>query len=115
MPDYLSPGVYVEELPPQLQAIQGVSTSIAGFVGVAARGPVPGFPLPFTPLATDPQVVAITAAPTPVLATSFADFTRQFGAPLSLPDPNGVNYLGYAALGFFNNGGQILYVSRVAH
>ena len=44
MPEYLSPGVYIEELPPQLRAIEGVSTSTAGFVGVTQRGPAPAFP-----------------------------------------------------------------------
>jgi phage tail sheath protein FI len=113
MSDYLSPGVYIEELPPQLRAIEGVSTSTAGFVGAASRGAVPGFALPFTPLPADPQVVTLVPTPTPVQVTSFADFTRQFGAPLPLPDPTDTDYLGYAVLGFFSNGGQIVYISRV--
>ena len=33
MPQYLSPGVYVEEIPSAVQAIVGVSTSTAGFIG----------------------------------------------------------------------------------
>ena len=106
MPDYLSPGVYIEELPPALRAIEGVSTSTAGFVGVAERGPVSGFPPPQglpTPI----------PAPAPVLVTSFADFTRQFGKPLPLPDPNNNNYLAYAVKGFFDNGGSRCYISRV--
>ena len=105
MPEYLSPGVYIEELPPQLRAIEGVSTSTAGFVGVTQRGPVPGFPLPFSTLPTDPQVVTLVPDPTPVLVTSFADFTRQFGSPLPLPDPTNNSFLGYAVQGFFANGG----------
>jgi phage tail sheath protein FI len=35
MPQYLSPGVYVEEIPSAVQAIAGVSTSTAGFIGFA--------------------------------------------------------------------------------
>jgi phage tail sheath protein FI len=31
---YLSPGVYVEEIPSSVQAIAGVGTSTAGFIGV---------------------------------------------------------------------------------
>ncbi len=31
MPQYLSPGVYVEEVPSAVQAIVGVGTSTAGF------------------------------------------------------------------------------------
>lgn len=34
MPEYLSPGVYVEEVPSLIKAIAGVSTSVAGFIGV---------------------------------------------------------------------------------
>jgi phage tail sheath protein FI len=36
MPQYLSPGVYVEEVPSAIKPIAGVSTSTAGFIGVAA-------------------------------------------------------------------------------
>ena len=34
MPQYLSPGVYVEEVPSAIKAIAGVSTSTAGFIGI---------------------------------------------------------------------------------
>jgi phage tail sheath protein FI len=34
MPAYLSPGVYVEEVPSAVKAIAGVSTSTAGFIGI---------------------------------------------------------------------------------
>ena len=34
MPQYLSPGVYVEEVPSSIKPIAGVSTSTAGFLGV---------------------------------------------------------------------------------
>ena len=34
MPQYLSPGVYVEEVPSSVKAIAGVGTSTAGFIGV---------------------------------------------------------------------------------
>src|SRR5215831_3785864 len=39
MPEYLSPGVYVEEVPSAIKPIAGVSTSTAGFVGII-KGPV---------------------------------------------------------------------------
>jgi len=35
MPQYLSPGVYVEEVPSAVQPIAGVGTSTAGFIGIA--------------------------------------------------------------------------------
>lgn len=40
MPTYLSPGVYVEEVPSFSKPIEGVGTSIAAFVGLAPGGPV---------------------------------------------------------------------------
>ena len=36
MPEYLAPGVYVEEVPSAVKPIAGVGTSTAGFIGVAA-------------------------------------------------------------------------------
>jgi uncharacterized protein len=106
MPDYLSPGVYIEELPPALTAIEGVSTSIAGFVGKTERGPVAGL----VPTLAAPGA---STAPAASLVTSFADFTRQYGKPLALPNVNDTNYLAYAIKGFFDNGGSICYVARI--
>src|SRR5438132_9525985 len=40
MPSYLTPGVYVEEVPSQSKPIEGVGTSVAAFVGLAPGGPV---------------------------------------------------------------------------
>ncbi len=94
MPDYLTPGVYVEEVELGPPPIAGVSTSIAGFVGAAQMGPTTG---------------------QPTLVTSFADFERTFGGFLpESSDPDDTStFLAYAVNGFFQNGGQILYVSRV--
>ena len=36
MPQYQSPGVYVEEVPSAVQPIAGVGTSTAGFIGIVA-------------------------------------------------------------------------------
>src|SRR5262245_1861164 len=36
MPTYLSPGVYVEEVPSAIKAIAGVSTSTPGFIGLVS-------------------------------------------------------------------------------
>ncbi len=93
MPEYLSPGVYVEEIDTGAKPIEGVSTSTAGFVGMAVRGPTSGLP---------------------VLVTSFPDYVRKFGAYLRLPAAfqNHV-YLPYAVEGFFTNRGQRVYIIRV--
>lgn len=113
MPEYLSPGVFIEEIPARLKAIEGVSTSTAGFVGAAARGPVAGSPLPFTPQVGDTQTgVLVPPDTSPVLVTSLAEFLRQFGPLFTDPATNG--YLGHAVRAFFDNGGKRGYVSRVA-
>ena len=96
MPEYLAPGVYIEERPGQ-RTIEGVSTSTAAFVGITARGPVEG---------------------PPVLVTSYGEFQRQFGGYLTLqPDAqpaNGVHgHLPLALKQFFDNGGKRAYISRV--
>jgi phage tail sheath protein FI len=39
MPEYLSPGVYIEEFEIGARPIEGVSTSTAGFLGETERGP----------------------------------------------------------------------------
>ena len=39
MAEYLSPEVYIEEIPSGLKPIQGVGTSTAAFVGLAQKGP----------------------------------------------------------------------------
>jgi uncharacterized protein len=89
MPEYLYPGVYVEEVDTGNKPIEGVSTSTVGFLGVAERGPLQ-----------------------PTLITSFTDFTHTFGKYVS--DAKGDHYLAYAVEGFFQNGGERCFVTRVA-
>ncbi|HEX6341174.1 phage tail sheath C-terminal domain-containing protein [Umezawaea sp.] len=106
MPEYLSPGVYVEEIDAGPRPIAGVSTSTAGMVGVTRRGPVDG---------------------KPKLVTNFLEFQTTFGGFLAEPertvrdawanDPGeGGRWWLFplAVKGFFDNGGQRLYVKRVA-
>ena len=120
MPEYLSPGVFIEEVPSALKAIEGVSTSTAAFVGRARRGTVPGYVwpgsttpnLPFTPAGG----FVLTPDPSPTLVTSFAEFQRQFGRPLPIPlasDPSDYGYLGWAVRAFFDNGGKRAYIARI--
>ncbi|WP_042163922.1 phage tail sheath family protein [Paenibacillus gorillae] len=93
MAEYLSPGVYVEEFESGSKPLEGVSTSTAGFIGLAARGPVEGLPQ---------------------LITSPADFTRVYGGYLSENAFGSYRYLAYAVNQFFLNGGSRLFVTRVA-
>lgn len=91
MAEYLSPGVYVEEFDSGATPMQGVSTSTAGFVGLAERGPVIG----------QPQLV-----------TSFADYVRMYGGYLSKAGYGDARYLPYAVEQFFMNGGARAYIMR---
>ena len=89
MPEYLYPGVYVEEIDTGNKPIEGVSTSTVGFLGIAERGPTK-----------------------PTLITSFGDYTRAFGRYVK--DGEVDRYLAYAVEGFFQNGGKRCFVQRVA-
>ncbi len=104
MPEYLTPGVYLEETSFRSRSIEGVPTSTFGLAGLTRYGPVP------YQLAT-PRVTMVNK---PVLVTSFTEFERAYG---SLDDvgtgDDTRNYLAYAARAFFDNGGSNLYVSRV--
>lgn len=91
MAEYLSPGVYVEEYDSGATPMQGVSTSTAGFVGLAERGPVIG----------QPQLV-----------TSFADYKRMYGGYLSEAAYGGNRFLPYAVEQYFANGGARAYIMR---
>jgi len=121
MPQYLSPGVYVEEVPSSVQPIAGVGTSTAGFVGVVPNAvTVPRRNPDFDPTqdvstANSPSVgdsFTLPAASGEVrLCTTFSDFTRAFGG---FSTDAGQSNLAHAVYGFFNNGGTRCYVSRVA-
>jgi hypothetical protein len=91
MPEYLAPGVYVEEVDTGSKPIEGVSTSTSGVVGVTAWGP----------------------ESVPTLVTGFADFQRQFGSYLNVKNYSNAWYLPHAVEGFFTNGGKRLYIVRV--
>ncbi len=84
MPEYLAPGVYIEEIEIGAKPIEGVSTSTAGFLGQTERGPI-----------------------APRLVTSFEAFQRIYGSFIES------SYLAYAVEGFFANGGQRCFIARI--
>ena len=92
MADYLAPGVYVEEFASGVQGMAGVSTSVAGFIGMAERGSTKG---------------------KHVLVTSAGDFQRKFGGHLKQSEYGINSYMPYAVDAFFANGGSTAYVMRV--
>ncbi|MGA7463231.1 MAG: phage tail sheath subtilisin-like domain-containing protein [Candidatus Korobacteraceae bacterium] len=83
MPEYLSPGVYIEEIEGP-QPIQAVGTSTGAFVGLAQSGPV-----------NSAQLI-----------TNYTQFGNTFGGYI----PNA--FLAYAVQNFFNEGGTRCYVVR---
>jgi phage tail sheath protein FI len=85
MPTYLSPGVYVEEMPSGSRPIEGVGTAVAAFVGLATSGPF-----------NEPRLV-----------TNWAQFTSTFGEFIE------GSYLAHAVYAYFLNGGGVCYVVRV--
>lgn len=98
MPEYLAPGVYVEETSYRSKSIEGVSTTTTGFIGPTRYGPVH----------LEPEIL-----------TSLGDFERLYGdgqklkVKLNKTDTESHNYLWHAVGAFFNEGGRRLYVSRV--
>jgi phage tail sheath protein FI len=93
MPTYLTPGVYVEEVPSTSKPIEGVGTSIAAFVGLAPGGPVN----------------------TPMRISNWTQFAKLFGdpnEPENGPFMEGA-YLAHSVYGFFQNGGSLCWVVRV--
>src|SRR5689334_17986731 len=118
MPQYLAPGVYVEEVPSSVQPIAGVGTSTAGFIGEAAGVDMPPQPGRFVsdslgkPIADSlgnftPVPFDLAEADVPHLITSWESFKNHFG---DFQDGNWT--LAHAVYGFFNNGGTRCYVSR---
>lgn len=85
MAEYLSPGVYVEEVPSASKPIETVSTSTVGFLGESKKGPVN-------------QVV---------FCPNWTTYVKNFG------DFADSEYLAHAVYGFFNNGGARCFIINV--
>lgn len=95
MPEYLAPGVYVEETSFRSKSIEGVSTTTTGLIGPARYGP----------LDLEPEII-----------TSLGEFERTYGdrQQLDFSDALGMhNYLWHAVRAFFEEGGKRVYISRV--
>ena len=85
MPEYVNPGVQIEEIGRGPRPIEEVPTSIAALVGETERGSI-----------------------TPRLVTSYADYQRWFGGVFGA-----AKFMPYAANGFFENGGKRAFISRI--
>jgi len=109
MPEYLAPGVFVEEVSFRSKSIEGVSTSTTGFVGLTRWGPV---------CYRDVDIQGPNNCE-PRLITSFTEFERVFGGleevsvGAAAPGAERIPYVAHAARAFFENGGKRLYISRI--
>jgi phage tail sheath protein FI len=97
MPEYLAPGIFVEETSFRSKSIEGVSTTTTGFIGPTRFGPVD---LPNE------------------IVTSVGEFERTYGNRIQLAFQQGStsttlhNYMWHATRAFFEEGGKRLYVAR---
>src|SRR5687768_1692416 len=85
MPEYLAPGVYIEEVPFKSHPIPGVPTSTAAFIDIFEQGPID-------------KAVKIDC---------FADFERVFGGLHRRSEAS------YAIRQYYLNGGRSPWVGRV--
>lgn len=93
--DYFAPGVYIDEIDRGSRPIEGVSTSIAGFVGFteALRGKAELFK--------------------PMLVTNWTQYLEYFAHPQSNGFTDFDAYLPHAVYGYFLNGGGLCYVTSI--
>ncbi len=101
MPEYLAPGVFVEEVSFRSKSILGVATSTTGFAGATGYGPVC---YPGGPRNCEPRLI-----------TSFTEYERVYGRleDLFLGGNQKSCFMALSTKAFFDNGGKRLYVSRV--
>src|SRR5262245_22386247 len=96
MAEYLSPGVYIEEVNSGPRPIEGVGTAMAAFVGFAPGG----------------------AVGRPTLVTNWAEYVEKFGTSENggprNPHMKGA-YLSHSVYGYFLNGGGRCYVTRIGN
>ncbi len=84
-PQYLSPGVYVEEVDRGSKPIEAVGTAVAAFIGFAQKGPLN----------------------TPTFVANWTQFVNTFGG--FMPGA----YLPLSVYGYFSNGGGSCYIMRL--
>ncbi len=85
MPNYQTPGVYVEEVSSGSKPIEAGATNVAGFLGVAEKGP-------------------INEA---VLVTNWTQYAKIFGGM------HDKGWLGHGVYQFFQNGGTKAYINNL--
>ena len=99
MPEYLSPGVYVEEIDRGPKPIEGVGTAMACFVGFTEKAHMTEV--------VDGETVTRDLFNRPQLVTNWSQYVERFGTFVQGA------YLPQAVYGYFQNGGARCYVLSV--
>ncbi|HUS16579.1 MAG TPA: phage tail sheath subtilisin-like domain-containing protein [Chloroflexia bacterium] len=99
MPEYLSPGVYVEEVDRGPKPIEGVGTAMACFVGFTEKAHMME--------TVDGEAVTRDLFNRPQLVTNWSQYVERFGSFVQGA------YLPQAVYGYFQNGGARCYVLSV--
>ena len=99
MPEYLSPGVYVEEVDRGPKPIEGVGTAMAAFVGFTEKAELMR--------RVDGETITEDVLNRPQLVTNWSQYVERFGGFV-----DGA-YLPHAVYGYFHNGGARCYVVSV--
>jgi len=93
VPTYLTPGVYVEEVPSSSATLSSGPTAVAAFVGFTAKAP--------TDDPSDPEGAK------PRLVTNWTQFEKLYGGFVEGA------VLPLSVYGYFNNGGSMAYIVRI--
>ena len=96
MPEYLAPGVFIEEIDKGPKPIEAVGTSTACFVGFSEKAVMVS--------RVDGDIVTESLVNKPQLVTNWSQFVEKFGGLVQGA------YMPYAVYGFFQNGGGRCYV-----
>src|SRR5579859_52099 len=99
MPEYLSPGVYVEEIDRGPKPIEGVGTAMAVFVGFTEKAHLTEV--------IDGETVTHDLFNRPQLVTNWTQYVERFGGFVAGA------FLPLAVYGYFQNGGSRCYVLSV--
>jgi phage tail sheath protein FI len=99
MPEYLSPGVYVEEVDRGPKPIEGVGTAMAAFVGFTEKAE--------WQREVDGELITEDLLNKPQLVTNWTQYVQRFGGFVTGA------FLPHAVYGYFHNGGSRCYVVSV--
>ena len=99
MPEYLSPGVYVEEVDRGPKPIEGVGTAMPVFVGFSEKAQRSD--------QVNGEVVTTDVLGQPQLVTNWTQYVQTFGSFIEGA------YLPHSVYGYFMNGGSRCYVLSV--